>query len=356
MELKHHTFQQDWSKLTPDLIHLISTKFTEISDLVRFRSVCKNFHAFAFLQNSVNRLPWLLKTLYPEPDSLFHFYSSSFESHKFHIPQMICSKKSLVRSSCDGYLIAYDSEISSPFLFNPITRRKISLPPLNVRWCNAIYIGKEEIGIIGSVSNDVNKSKILAFLTLGDDCWRTVELEGLYKSYGHLYDDKKCYVYRHDGCIDVRDTSTSDLVLQIKPKFVSARPKICYSYGGGSYLVALDQEIFQVYRVNDDSLPVEQCYFDIHRLESVENGEFKWVRVRDIGDKMLFADSVRVFSLKASDFEGYKGNSIYFVKFENVFSEWNCVLCRYDIKDGRAERLPYLVEYGNTWFMPKLVD
>lgn len=93
--------------------------------------------------------------------------------------------------------------------------------------------------------------------------------------------------------------------------------------------------------------------FYIHRLE-FGNGEGKpcWVKIKSIRDQMLFVDFVgrRAFSLKASDFPGFNGNSIYFIdtKVHKIY--------KYDIKNGKTIPVdcPFDGRNGLTWFVPTL--
>ncbi|KAJ3680429.1 hypothetical protein LUZ60_016707 [Juncus effusus] len=362
--MQQQSCQNDWAwaGIPPDLIHLISTKFTEITDLVSFRAVCKNWRASACLDNSPNQLPWLLKSCYSEPDLYYSFYSSSFEPHTFHVPEL--SKKSLLESSCDGYIITYDSDShnSSAFLFNPRTKKKVQLPPLIANRCHPVHIGKEKIVIIGSFNSSKEDCDFLGTLTRGKSSWFWNFL-GPYERYGHLYRDRRCYIYRKDGHIEILDTTTYDVVLKV-PYLGLSRPTICDRRGGNNSLVVLDNEILQVYHMHYIDLEIEQCYFDIHRLELLGNGGFRWVRVNDIGNNVLFADSTRVFARKASDCDQYKGNGIYFVKIDFDGADEDCqpmycfLLGRYDIEEGRAEWLPDMyfksVDPPNTWFVPTL--
>jgi hypothetical protein len=53
-------YQWDWAKLHPDLLHLISKKMDDVSNLIHFRAVCKDWRFAADATDAPAELPWLI--------------------------------------------------------------------------------------------------------------------------------------------------------------------------------------------------------------------------------------------------------------------------------------------------------
>ena len=98
---------------------------------------------------------------------------------------------------------------------------------------------------------------------------------------------------------------------------------------------------------------VEKCCFKIYRLED-EDKKPHWIELSDIGDLMIFIGSNNCFCLSASDFDGYKGNCIYFLRSNNKTGHHSrsCVV-RYDLGKNRSEVVA-CTSSGNVWIVPSL--
>jgi len=77
----------------------------------------------------------------------------------------------------------------------------------------------------------------------------------------------------------------------------------------------------------------------------------QWVRMRSIGDRMLFIGLFQGFSFSAADFPGFKGDCIYFFKLEK--DKRSCIY-RFSMEDGRTEELSGPWMHACTWFVPSL--
>uniref|UniRef100_A0A0A9GEI7 KIB1-4 beta-propeller domain-containing protein n=1 Tax=Arundo donax TaxID=35708 RepID=A0A0A9GEI7_ARUDO len=103
----------------------------------------------------------------------------------------------------------------------------------------------------------------------------------------------------------------------------------------------------------------ECCTLDVYRLEmGIERGveedqplPWRWVRMRSIGDRMLFVGLYQGFSFSAAEFPGFKGDCIFYLKLEGA--KRSCIY-RYSLEDGRTEELPGPSMHACTWFVPSL--
>ncbi|KAJ3672496.1 hypothetical protein LUZ60_007217 [Juncus effusus] len=82
-----------------------------------------------------------------------------------------------------------------------------------------------------------------------------------------------------------------------------------------------------------------------------------WVKMTSgIGDRMLFFEwpfSSVGLCLKASDFEGFRGNCIYFTTFSRGEVKAGYNLCRYDLESKETQVIPNTCGFS-CWFVPSL--
>ncbi|KAJ1702911.1 hypothetical protein LUZ63_002690 [Rhynchospora breviuscula] len=116
----------DWSGFPSDLLFLISQRLSQLSDFIRFRSVCKNWRLSAPRSFAPPQLPWLIKFL---PSKVTYVFSlSSCKDLIIEVPQMV--KKMKLIGAGKTYILACDCENNSVSLMNPLTDEEHPLPPL----------------------------------------------------------------------------------------------------------------------------------------------------------------------------------------------------------------------------------
>ncbi|KAJ1701954.1 hypothetical protein LUZ63_001733 [Rhynchospora breviuscula] len=134
------------------------------------------------------------------------------------------------------------------------------------------------------------------------------------------------------------------------------------------YLIATDDGLLAVEMKDDMTIlsylvkDVIECQFEVFRLENYPQNPH-WTKLSGIGDLMLFLDQQNGFSLKASDFGGFKGNCIYFITSGSKFPKkgYEHVIGRFDLESNRTERVPAPAWLGlrkwerrAAWFIPTL--
>ncbi|KAF3326838.1 F-box protein [Carex littledalei] len=303
----------DWSDLPPELLHLISKKFYYISDLIHFRGVCKTWRASASVSHLPPQIPCFLTP--PDPGTTnLHFHSlASGETHTVDVP--ICHDQTILGSS-NGFLFTCHS--ANPDLSSQSwTPNRLSAfwRPGEMKWTK--------------INNGSQRS-----------CYN----EGMYLTL--LPISKILAVY------DAAAKTLPDVVPPPPGEGPFSPP------GALVYIVVSAGLVLRVLEHDDKYLPVHQCRFDIYRLDFGTGKEPPfWVKISNIGDQILFLNVFNGFSISASCFEGFKANSIYFLKEVDAGASYGSryVLSRYDIEAGTAEMLPFPFVTGGMWFMRSLV-
>ncbi|KAJ0618742.1 hypothetical protein HanLR1_Chr02g0054641 [Helianthus annuus] len=371
----------DWSELQPELIESIAHKLKIHKDYIHFRSVCWNWRESTSKtpKHLPCQLPWLMFPHSNNQNQQSHlrlFFSLSDDKiYRISLPEA-----STVRRRCGsshGWLV-YLEETPAVFVINPLTRVKHHLPPLssfpNVVNFSVYNVGREytlktvegdvytcslkemrnsfikKVVFSSSPSDEdldyyalaiVNQTGDLAYCRKGDDVWRFV-------------DDAQLYcedVVFHKGCFYAVSKYGTIAVCDICGDLSNDVPNVSFIHtplqvGGGDmqYLVSLGDELL---------------------LLVLKDG-WMWKSVVELDDWALFVGENSSVAIRASDFEGCKGNKIYFT---DDYSEWNYDgangdhdLGVYDLEDGSVAALPcYTRKFYNgrrwpppIWITPSL--
>ncbi|XP_078150055.1 putative F-box protein At4g22060 isoform X2 [Carex rostrata] len=341
--------ERNWSELPEDILHLLSKKLPDISDFIRFRAVCKSWQLSAPVTDPPPQLPWLLECRLERhqdlENAIIRFYCLS--SGKVHTITCPGSHRAWLHGPGCRYLLVYLLGNSERYLLNPLTRDQIHVPFVNDLGFSPDYIGPNPIeggdivvisGIKNYSGNWNTPTNLMAFWRPNDDDWAYVE--GVGNSANAFYMGQYFSNDRQTGITHVIDIATKKLAYQVAPP-EGTNP----SLKGYTVMVESGGKILRLF-YNYEAKP---CHFDIYSLY-FGDGESKpcWVKIIDIGNQMLFLQYNRGLALCASNFTGFKGNCIYFLKY-------NQYLCRYDIGDGTIEVLPCPFDSVGTWFVPSLV-
>ncbi|XP_078152138.1 putative F-box/kelch-repeat protein At5g24040 isoform X2 [Carex rostrata] len=341
--------ERNWSELPQDILHLFSKKLHDISDFIHFRAVCKRWNLSAPVTDPPPQLPWLLECRQdPEEhheNAIIRFYClSSGKVHSIFCPG---SRRAWLKGPACRYLLACHSTSFELFLLNPLTHDKIWTPCVKVCGCPD-YIGPDpkEGGDIVVISGYADCFDMewntpparMAFWRPKADDW--VYVEGVGGSANAIYMGQYFSNNEDTDITNVIDIATKKLAYQVAPP-EGTNPLL----EGCTILVESGGKILRLFQYYVG----EQCHFDIYCLY-FGDGEEKpcWVKITDIGDQMLFLQYYRGLSFCASNFAGFKGNCIYFLK-EGRY------LCRYDIGDGTSVVLPCPFDSVDSWFVPSLV-
>ncbi|KAJ3672489.1 hypothetical protein LUZ60_007210 [Juncus effusus] len=357
----------DWSELSPDLLRLIAKRLGEISNFVRFRVVCKHWRSAVLPCDLPPQLPWFLLAKKMEaPSSEIKFYSLySNKIHTVHVPEV--NMNSLIGAS-NKYLFLSDLKCMSAVFFNPLTRSQIRVPyrywpfsPIYTKRCH--NHGPNPIGnniFAALFMKDPEKCKHFLCLCLSDDGeWTKVEVPRVCNLDATYFYKGNLFIWDL-ATADTRvvDITTGDVVSVISDQGINF-----------DYLIQACDDLLgvvQLFKYYDPRIPIEECRFKVYRLE--QDGKTpSWAELsQGLGDLMLFLDRGNGFCLKASDFDGFKGNTIYFWKWHRWSSNqksYECndngfALSRYDLEEDCTEVLMYAKDHeidpNDIWLLPSL--
>ncbi|KAJ4821604.1 F-box SKIP23-like protein (DUF295) [Rhynchospora pubera] len=348
--------EPDWSGLAPELLQTIARKLPDISDFVKFRAVCATWRSSAPVSDPPPQLPWFLQQPFEdESDDHLSFYS--LFSGKLHTISSRNSSGNELIGPAHDYIVLYDWTSHQISLLNPLTDTKVVLPFLDIAPPRLLLqVGPDPIHRGECVALTDNLS-ILALFKPAENEWVVIKepsFLGRNAYYNGMY-----FIHDHFGVTKVVDTVNRKVLHVIPPSPESSIKEVYNSAWGEKYLVQSAGDILQVCLHDFELHPVTDCQFHICKLEglSSENGgKPHWVKVSSIGDQILFLDDNNGFSLSCRDFSGFRGNSIYFIKWQanHVYDQPRSVLCRYDIEQARAEPLTCPLTKGGTWIVPSL--
>lgn len=357
--------ERDWSELPPEMLYLISKKLPDLPDLVRFRAVSQRWRSAASISDPSPQLPWFVRERWDylenrDPQKkyvrLYSMYSGQIP--KIKVPESHCKE---LKGTAHRYMLSFDWDQSSLSLLNPLTRREIPLPPLNLAWCELVCIRSDTRGAGDLVAiyggKNGSRQSILGSCRVGDSNWMIIEQSDA-KTCCRTYYNGMFYVHDQETRItEAIDSRTGDIVHLIPPqKYTATKPvnaEWCFDFFVESCGDLLG--ISSVYgRGLLDNNP-KKCCFEIHRLDNT-NRNPRWVQMKSIGDRFLFLHDSSGVSYNASDFPGFKRNSIYFLG--STMQRMNLVIVSsylvvFDIEKGTAKRL-HCPDDVETWFLPGL--
>ncbi|KAJ4765254.1 F-box protein [Rhynchospora pubera] len=378
-ELREQTKTGD---LPPELFHHILKKIPDIGSFFRCRAVCKPWRFSTSLSDLGPQFPLLVKLNKGPASTDLEFYSIALDK-VYTIPAPVCSGKRLVGQTAGGYMLACQLQKNNVINFslvNPLINREVPLPDLRHQVysvCQVSWICPSSFKCDDYIIITCNRwHKILAFCKPGDERWNII---------GSMF-NKRCFYLKgllfmielRTGVTKVMDIAYHQELYDIPPPKSEKSPRVI------RFLVESCGDIFGVCH-NSCNKRAEPQY-DVYRLE-FGNGEGhpSWVKVRSIGDRILFLDIhtghgfclsennfgtnfVRGFishidnSFRSCDFAAFRRNSIYFIRFLGLKDGkvrkpgYVHAINIYDIENDQTFYInsPFNRHNFVTWFLPTL--
>ncbi|KAL8524251.1 hypothetical protein ACS0TY_013999 [Phlomoides rotata] len=363
----------DWSDLPPELLQTSASKLPSLADYIRFHAACKTWRAAAPISPShlPREFPWLMLPMSRSSDRRPFYKPLTNNLHCLTLPEASHTRRHA--GSSLGWLILID-ESPSIFLINPLTRDRITLPPLssfpNVTNFDFYSIGREytlrspgnelyfcslkemrdsfikKVILSHSPYNNsdfsafaiLNRHENLAYCKNGYESWRIIDEARSY-SEDVIYLGGAFYAVDKFGSIAICDVNNNN---NNRVKFMNVEQQID---GDMKYLVDAMGDLLLVSRYLEFEMDME------HYLEVCKTVEFrvfrfdwdaqKWESMTSLDEKVLFLGENSSLALLASDYTGCKGNRIYFT---DDYSEGNYGgdddVGVYNLGDGSIEPLP----------------
>lgn len=399
----------DWSDLPPELLELIAKKLKIHKDYVRFRAVCLAWRTAApkIPKHLPCQLPWLMlprratdsdRDSDPNSDLRSFISLQDDKTHLISLPRDSDSHRRC--GSSHGWLVVLE-ETPSVSVVNPLTRSRHRLPDLssfpNVTRFEPNEAGREytlrtsdgdvytcsstemrdsfikKVVFSSSPSNEdvdyyavaiLNQTGDIAYCRRGDRAWKFIEEANSFCE-DVIFHKGYCYAVSKYGTIAVCDINGSSPVVS----FIETPRQVG---GDMQYLVPWKDELLLVTRYMEVEFNMDQNKLDIlykttefRVYKLVSNGP-KWESMNGLDGWALFLGENCSISFRASDYDGCKGNCIYFT---DDYSEWNYNgangshdLGIYDLENGCVEPLPCYHEKFNNgrrwpppiWITPSL--
>ncbi|GLT82505.1 hypothetical protein SLE2022_008700 [Rubroshorea leprosula] len=338
-----------WEGLPGDLIYAIGERL-EYSDYVRLRAVCVSWNSAVPKNPSYllkQPVPWLMLPFDDETQASRSFYSI-FEKkvYRLELPE---TRGKYFRGSFNGWVVMVEKG-PGLYLFNPLTRAQISLPPLssfpNVKSYNA-DMHDEEYTIVdfkGRIANwshfeiqfsfiikivvssipipgdpdeflavaIYGESSQLGFCRSNDSKWRAAKI----KRNGGFGDvicyQGKIWAVTWNGHLVVAEIDAGPLKftkVYVKfPKFVLGSFK--YLVGSSDGLMLVERCTFQG-RGLHRSFTYKTIKFKIYKMDSTTKN-LRWLEVTSIGDNVIFLGFNPSVMISSQNFPQLKGNCIYY--------------------------------------------
>ncbi|KAJ1692741.1 hypothetical protein LUZ63_009439 [Rhynchospora breviuscula] len=351
----------DWAELNHDLLHQIAKKVRDISDFVRFRAVCKQWCSAVHPSDLPPQLPYFIHCIRRSNSSFdFQFRPLSFDKTYNLTVQISSSPKDCIFlfGSFTGFvLLLYWKTPISGLILNPLTGFQAIIPIKIEDWFIPLYFGpscshdpnlaENGIDLVGYLNESVVPKVILWRYT--DGIWRKItEICYGHDDYVVSYSSGRVYIFSYETrnirVVDVNNGNT-----------VSLLPEVSSNQDQHYCIVEACRDLIGVWSflTKYNLYPPELDYkYELYQLKD-SGTNTSWAKVNDIGDRMLFYDNQRKWlCLKASDFEGSKGNCMYTLTSSRTNHFVNC----YSVTTKTTKQLHCFCEnyYTGTWFLPSL--
>ncbi|KAJ4775238.1 F-box domain-containing protein [Rhynchospora pubera] len=352
----------NWAELNPDLLCQIAKKVSDISDFIRLRAVCKQWRSAVHPSNLPPQLPYFIQCIRNNNSSYEFQFHPLYSDKTYHLTVQIFTELEQftdLYGSFTGFvlLFCWKPPITG-LLLNPLTGFQALLPIENDDMF-PIYFGpscspepsldENGIDLVCLVANfePPNGTAVLKWILwrYTDNKWRKItEMH-----YGHdesvvSYSSGRVYVFSYETRFLRVIDATNGITVSLLPEASS---------GPFDHIVEACGDLIGVRPfVEQEGLdkPESDYRYELYQLKDSGTNPC-WEKVNDIGDRMLFHDNQRYWlCLRASDFEGCKGNCIY---SKNCVMN-NSVKC-YSVTTEGTTQLHHFHDYKkSTWFLPSL--
>ncbi|GLU19675.1 hypothetical protein SLE2022_359110 [Rubroshorea leprosula] len=373
-----------WEELPCDLIIAISQRLESYVDHVRLGAICSSWNS-AIPKNPTHlfkQIPWLMLPFDDETQTSRGFYSI-LDDKVYHLEQSETRGK-LFRGSCYGWLVILEM---SPVLclFNPLTKFKITLPPLDTfpdikrycpddkdkeytiinclhgvttQWSQAymreVYIKKL---VLSSPPHDdylaiaiFGEHRCLAFCKRNDNKWTAAETCNRHGFEDVIFYKDEIYALESYGELLISDTTSLPKFSLIEAKIPRLRNYTELNLVGSNnglmmverYYIYDDEDDEPDGDESDEVVHYKTSRFKIYLLKSKSGEEMlKWSKITHLGDNVMFLGYNASVLIPSVGVPKLKRNCIYYTDFqmecweEDYFGGFDFGI--FDLGDGRIK-------------------
>ncbi|KAF3336579.1 hypothetical protein FCM35_KLT19165 [Carex littledalei] len=249
-----------------------------------------------------------------------------------------------------GYLVTFKIGLKdlSLTLLNPFTRAEVPLPFHWFKCFRPLHVGADPFRNSDDVVIYMNESyerHFVGFWKNEDNGW---SLKGSFPSRAEAYNRGRLFCSNLENCSTTIIDLTTGNKLEVRLPYNDFRRHYIYCLGEGAGAFLGIQRHFHSC-TKDEYLLVEKCWFEVYQLVE-EQSPPRWVKLSDMGNLIIFLNFDKTgFCLSASDFDGIKGNCIYFTWRD----EGRSLIGRYELGKHGSEEFCQL-ESGGIWIVPNV--
>ncbi|KAJ3683156.1 hypothetical protein LUZ60_013383 [Juncus effusus] len=372
-----------WFELPRDIAQTLLEKIELPQDFVRFSLVCKPWLSVA--REHISRLPYKLpmSNFLPIENPLPMLLKPSIEDPNTFSLYCVTNNKIFdglyapeinnkwIVGSIGGWLVTVDIKGTEINLTNPLTRKQISLPPIDTipNPINDIHGANDKFYFVNKVylfSNPVEdpencivvafvlSMQSIAYCRIGDKKWTKME---------KILPLAACDIIKHNNILYALDCSANlfaiDLKGNIKVTLVAQYNRFA-NPGREGYLMDLSGKLLLLQRyMGDEQNSLMTCKFEIFELKevssysdyyvieaddrehdadeyatedwvrhNVDEIRYQWSEVKSIGDQTVFVGYNQTMWFDSRRYPGCKANCIYFADdmigwdVSRVYLEW----------------------------------
>ncbi|KEH40294.1 hypothetical protein MtrunA17_Chr1g0157711 [Medicago truncatula] len=356
--------EADWSELPQELLNLISQQFDNEIDLIRFRSICTNWHSSSIPNHHRNILtikfplyidsitnktpfsdlskhgffiiksppqslihPWLTKITQNSTGKIKHYLPFRRHSSPSPSPVFDFNNFSLIHLVTNFIYSRHNTEYA---LYGCVKPAKVVA---------ATSYGNKPI-IVASF-NCKGEEQLVVF-KCGDENWKFIPEMSVY--FGDIRAFKgQCYVVDKTG--QTVTVGPDDSTVQLVAESLLAGGDIKFLVESKGDLLLAD-----VYNRDIDDYDYDRARIGRIDMFKLNEKEKKWVKLANLGDRVLFLGSLCSFSASALDLCVPKGNCV--IIMDDIFTCDPSMGYFLDLDDGRPLPLFDYPEYSKLFWPP----
>ncbi|XXG42951.1 hypothetical protein AAC387_Pa01g3100 [Persea americana] len=306
--------KSSWSNLPQCLLELILERLI-LPDRFRFGSVCRSWRTAQAqsLHLPVSRLPFLV---FRRGSSSIEFFSLT-EKKIYKMPMPKCetpmSHLHCVSSSHGWLMFISTKRNETGFLFNPFIKKCVRLPNKKIGFLGLDFIFFSTPTDPDGIFHIMQGHQRLMLCSLKDPSRWSIfdESEQGNVVSNTIFCDGKLYALNDDWTLAIIDPLFPHNITNVRMEDLRHFPRIprlrVPNQPDHEYILVESSGEILIAKIIHHSLRNLTC--EIFRADLPK---MKWVRVEDLGDRMLFLTRTTSISICASEI-GWKGNRIYYI-------------------------------------------